>query len=219
MRYYKWQNQRWDKMFQCLVAYKKERKSTNVPKGYTEDPKLATWVYCQRSKCKNQEVSVDRIRRLDSIGFVWKVREQVPWEEMYQRLVAYKNQHKSTTVPQKYAADLQLGHWVHTQRRYYSNKQLSTERTNLLESIGFVWDPLDARWMEMYSRLVEYKKQNKSTRVPFHYTEDPSFGMWVHLQRSIYNQGKLSDRRLKLLNSINFVRVGGRGNKNVGSMV
>ena len=179
-----------------------------------KDPKLAIWVQAQRTvyanKGRNKEISVERIRRLDSIGFVWKHKDLVPWEEMYQRLVAYKKKHKSTHVPQKYAADLKLGQWVSHQRKFYNNKQLSTERTNHLKSIGFVWDVLDARWMEMYSRLIEYKKQNKSTRVPIHYTEDPSFGMWVSNQRQVYSQGKLSGRRLKLLNSINFVWVGGR---------
>jgi hypothetical protein len=107
----KWQNERWDKMFQRLVAYKKERKSTNVPEGYTEDPKLAPWVQTQRrvyvNKHKDEITLVKRIRRLEAIGFVWKLND--PWEEMYQRLVAYKNQHKSSTVPKKYAADLNLG--------------------------------------------------------------------------------------------------------------
>ncbi|OEU05699.1 hypothetical protein FRACYDRAFT_204728 [Fragilariopsis cylindrus CCMP1102] len=219
MRYTKWQNERWGEMFQSLIAYKKERKSTNVPEGYTEDPKLAAWVHHQRSYYKNKELSVERIRRLDSIAFVWKHYDLVPWEEMYQRLVAYKKQHRSTNVPNRYAEDLKLGWWVSKQRAFYDNKTLSIERTNLLESIGFAWDALDARWMDMYNKLIKYKKQNKSTRVPCSYTEDPSFGMWVSTQRQVYSQGKLSSRRLKLLNSINFVWVGGRWNKNVGSMV
>ncbi|OEU05934.1 HA-domain-containing protein, partial [Fragilariopsis cylindrus CCMP1102] len=128
----------WDKLFQRLVAYKKQHKSTNVPQYYKEDPKLAIWVRCQRAHCTNKELSVDRINCLDSIRFVWDPLDK-QWMEMYQRLVAYKKQHESTTVPQRYAADPQLGIWVSEQRRYYNNKQLSTERTNLLESIGFVW--------------------------------------------------------------------------------
>ena len=124
---------------------------------------------------------------------------------MYQRLVAYKKQHRSTNVPNRYAEDLKLGWWVSKQRAFYDNKTLSIERTNLLESIGFAWDALDARWMDMYNKLIKYKKQNKSTRVPRYYTEDPPLGMWVYNQRRSYSQGKLSDKRLELLNSIKFV--------------
>ncbi|OEU05944.1 hypothetical protein FRACYDRAFT_203435, partial [Fragilariopsis cylindrus CCMP1102] len=122
----------------------------------------------------------------------------------YQRLVAYKKKHKSTNVPRKYGADLKLGQWVKQQRNNYSNKQLSSERINRLDSICFVWAPNDTRWMEMYSRLVEYKKQNKSTRVPYFYTEDPFFGKWVDRQRIAHNKGNLSEKRVELLNSIKF---------------
>jgi hypothetical protein len=204
MRYTKWQNELWDKMFQLLVAYKKERKSTNVPEGYKEDPKLAAWVSFQRQRYNSKSISIERINRLESIEFVWKHKDLVPWEEIYQRLVAYKKKHKSTIVPRRYEVDLKLGNWVKNQRIYYNNKQLSTERINRLDSISFVWAPNDARWMEMYSKLIEYKKQNKTSKVPCLYTEDPSFGMWVHKQRSAYNKGNLSEKRLKLLNSINF---------------
>ena len=204
MRYQKWQNERWDEMFQRLVAYKKECKSTNVPNGYTKDPKLAMWVHTQRALCTKQEVSVERKTRLDSIGFVWKRHYLVPWEEMYQRLVAYKKKHKTTNVPRNHQGHLKLGPWVNYQRKNYKSKKLSIERVNCLDSIGFVWDALDSKWMEMYSKLVEYKKQNKSTRVPHYYTEDLSFGMWNYNQRFAYNKGNLSGKRLKLLNSISF---------------
>jgi len=40
----------------------------------------------------------------------------VRWEEMYQRLVAYKTEHKDTNVPQSYKKDPKLGKWVNAQR-------------------------------------------------------------------------------------------------------
>ena len=63
----------------------------------------------------------------------------------------------------------------------------------------------DANWIEMYSKLVEYKMQHDSTAVPYRCTEDPSLGIWVSTQRAAYNKGKLSGKRSELLNSINFV--------------
>ena len=154
MRYQKWQNERWDKMFQRLVAYKKECKSTSVPKGYTEDPKLAIWVHTQRALCTNQELSVERKTRLDSIGFVWKHNYLVPWEEMYQRLVAYKKKHKTTNVPNGYTKDPKLAMWVHTQRALCTNQEVSVERKTRLDSIGFVWKRhYLVPWEEMLSLI------------------------------------------------------------------
>ncbi|OEU21512.1 hypothetical protein FRACYDRAFT_224348 [Fragilariopsis cylindrus CCMP1102] len=124
---------------------------------------------------------------------------------MYQKLVAYKKKHKSTIVPTEYQADPSLGIWVHSQRTNYIKKELHIDRINHLESIGFVWNAYDMNWREIYYRLVAYKMQHDSTAVPYRCTEDPSLGLWVSTQRVAYNNGKLSGKRLELLNSINFV--------------
>jgi hypothetical protein len=142
------------------------------------------------------------------ITITYKKWQNEIWNKIFQRLVTYKKEHKSINIPQRYAADPTLGNWVHEQRKIYSKKELSIDRTNRLESVGFVWNALEVQWMEMYSRLVEYKNHNKSTRVPCFYTEDLPLGMWVSTQRRVYNNGNLSKKRFDLLNSINFVWVG-----------
>lgn len=61
--------------------------------------------------------------------------------------------------------------------------------------------------MKNYSRLLVYKKQHKSTHVPWNYNEENKFsllGSWVSVQRASYKKGKLMEKRLKLLNSIDF---------------
>ena len=123
---------------------------------------------------------------------------------MFQRLVTYRKKYKSTLVPWRYP---NLGLWVHTQRTYYNKKELSVKRINLLESIGFVWNPRDEQWMEMYQKLVTYKKQHMSTKMPKLYTDDPHLHNWVMHQRRVYNNehsGSLTKKRLQLLTSINF---------------
>jgi hypothetical protein len=195
----------WQGMFQRLGAYKKQHGSTNVPRSCKEHPKLAIWVNYQRTKYNKKDMSIDRISRLVSIGFVWKMLERLPWDEMFQKLVAYKKQHKSTNVPERYAEDPKLGNWVHHQRVIYSNKELSIKRINHLESIGFVWNALDAQWMEMYNRLVTYNKKYNSTIVPGMYKTHQKLATWVSNQRHTYNKGSLLEKRWELLNSINFV--------------
>ncbi|OEU09131.1 hypothetical protein FRACYDRAFT_195772 [Fragilariopsis cylindrus CCMP1102] len=205
MSYKRWHTEIWHEMYQRLAAYKKQHyDSTSVPQGYKADPKLAIWVTTQRTLYRKNEISEERINYLDSISFVWKTLEIFPWDEMFQRLVTYKKKFKSTLVPQKYPY---LGRWVSTQRAYYNKKELSVERINLLESIGFVWNPLDEQWMVMYQKLVTYKKQHRSTKVPWNYTDDPKLGIWVMRQRQVYNSTNssiLTKKRQELLSSIDF---------------
>ena len=163
--------------------------------------------YTQKTNYKNDMILEYRVNLLNSVGFVWKMYEKIPWDEMFQRLVRYKEEHHTTLVPQMYKKDPRLGNWVHLQRTYYKNKELSVERINRLDSIGFVWDPIDKQWMEMYDRLVAYKNQHRSTRVSQSYMDDPQLGKWVSCQRQVYNNTKvgiLSEKRMGLLNSINF---------------
>merc|ERR1712238_279289 len=129
----------WMKMYQKLIAYKKENKTTSVPARYKEDQNLGVWVRYQRRCYKNKEISVERINYLESIGFVWKIRDQFPWIEMYKRLVVYKQCHQSTLVPHKCKEDRFLGQWVSRQRAEYNKGKLLEKRMELLNSIDFVW--------------------------------------------------------------------------------
>jgi hypothetical protein len=65
-----------------------------------------------------------RFDLLNSIRFVWNVLDN-QWDEMFQRLIAYKNQHGSTLVPKGYEADTQLARWVRAQWEF-------TIKTNFL---------------------------------------------------------------------------------------
>jgi hypothetical protein len=186
------------------VAYKEKHKSASVPTRYVEDPELGQWVMTQRVSYIRNEISEERINHLESIGFVWGVFD-VKWMGMYQKLVTYKKEYNSTRVPAKYKEDPKLGNWVVVnQRKHNNHTTLSVERINRLESIGFFWNPLDAQWMEMDQKLVAYKKQHRSTYVPQYYMKDPQLGKWVYLQRYIYRENNLTEKRMERLNSVDF---------------
>ena len=202
------QEEKWNKMYTRLQKYNEKHQSTNVPKKFDKDPRLANWVSHQRQFYSKNSLAKDRINRLNSIGFVWSFKKPL-WNEMYDRLVDYNEEKKSTCVPLVYPADLQLGRWVSTQRKNYKTKNpaLTIDRISKLNSIGFVWNPKNAQWTDKYLRLIEYKKQHESTCVPHPYEDDPSLGKWVSAQRAYYKSNKsyLAVDRIGKLDSIGFV--------------
>ena len=115
----------------------------------------------------------------------------------------------------------QLGWWVFTQRRKCKNGALLPRRFDLLNSVGFDQEGVQGRkidnkkWMSMFQRLVEYKKQHRNTAVPKKYDEDPKLGEWVSKQRRLYKNNQLLPNRYALLNSVGFEWVGviGRAKK------
>jgi hypothetical protein len=107
-----------------------------------------------------------------------------------------------------YQVDPKLGPWVSRQRRKYkyNHHVLSLQHIKILTSIDFVWDRFDAQWMEMYNRLVAYKQRHNATNVPQHFKADSSqLSDWVSTQRQCYRKKNLVEKRMKLLNSIDFV--------------
>lgn len=132
---------RWEEMFQRLVEFKKEHGHTNVPQRSPKYAELATWVRNQRAaKTHNRPIIADRGKRLDEIGFIWRLVERNAWERMLERLIEFKGFHGHCNVPQKGGGDKRLGKWVNTQRTHYNRGKLKPDRQRQLEAVGFIWN-------------------------------------------------------------------------------
>ena len=140
----------WEEKFQLLVEYKNEHGTTRVPHTH---PILGPWGYTQRAQYKKRNLSQYRRDRLNSIGFEWKVA--MSWEEMYNQWLYYKRQHNgSIDVSQRSLENKKLAYWLVAQRKLYFKGKLSQQRIDLMESIGFKWDPLHEQWMGMYQQEI-----------------------------------------------------------------
>eukprot|EP00529_Nitzschia_sp_RCC80_P008070 CAMPEP_0113486452 /NCGR_PEP_ID=MMETSP0014_2-20120614/25004_1 /TAXON_ID=2857 /ORGANISM="Nitzschia sp." /LENGTH=1315 /DNA_ID=CAMNT_0000380125 /DNA_START=307 /DNA_END=4254 /DNA_ORIENTATION=+ /assembly_acc=CAM_ASM_000159 len=155
-------------------------------------------------KNKGKRLTPERKQKLDELGFVWSLRTkrvEDNWNQMFQQLVAYKEEHGDCLVPSRYEANLKLAKWVETQRQESkkatdgrsTNPRLTEERKRRLESIGFEWKVkqkmkryYDKRWDSMFDRLVAFKQANGHCMVPKRYATDPQLGTWVHTQRIQY---------------------------------
>jgi Helicase associated domain len=66
----------------------------------------------------NPRLTEERLRRLESIGFQWKVKHKMKryydkqWDSMFDRLKAFKEANGHCIVPKRYPADIKLGTWV-----------------------------------------------------------------------------------------------------------
>jgi hypothetical protein len=135
-----------------LVEYKKTHGDCLVPSRYEANLKLGKWVETQRyeyTKLKRAEAGLpveksqeeksdgkprptnarlteERLRRLESIGFEWKVRNKMKryydkqWQDMFDLLLEFKAKNGHTMVPKRYPQNPRLANWVHTQRVRFS---------------------------------------------------------------------------------------------------
>jgi hypothetical protein len=152
----------WDEMFRQLVEYKHKHSDCLVPSRYEENLKLGKWVETQRyeytklqrvssgfteakpepeidtstgkSRATNPRLTEERLRRLEAIGFEWKVKHKMKryydkqWDQMFERLLKFKEDNGHCMVPKRYPPEMKLGTWVHTQRIQYRKMLAGTKR-------------------------------------------------------------------------------------------
>lgn len=196
-------NEQWEEGFTHLIKFKELNGHFNVPRKYNSNGyNLGVWVGRQRNA--KDSLSVDRLKRLTDVCFVWDIADSV-WEEGYNHLVKYKEQKGHCNVPQRYiVSDFNLGAWLSSQRTRKEKNKISDDRINRLSGLGLVWEPHDANWEKSFSLLVKFKVIEGHCNVPQKYVaEGINLGAWSGRQRHV--KDSLSNDRLNRLTDIGFV--------------
>lgn len=213
---------RWLSNLEQLKEYKKNHGDCVVPRGFSANPKLASWVAEQRKQRKllvdgkQSSMIPDRIRQLDELGFVWNAQEAA-WDRQLADLKAFQSKYGHCLVTVGHTEYPKLGSWVKEQRRHYvllqqgKSSNMSSERAEKLDAIGFCWNTHQALWLERFHELSEYKRLHGHSIVPTKCQENQRLGTWVHHQRREYKkyqlgkQSHMTIERIEALESLDFV--------------
>jgi hypothetical protein len=157
----------WEAQLAKLRKYRRKHGDCNVPRGWTEDPGLGSWIANQRKYKKlldrsepSKGMTAARAAKLEALGFAWELsaatiskqvsegrRDDAGWEAQLAKLKAYKRKHGDCAVPNSWAEDPRLGRWVGTQRAFKKmldrgdpSKGMTAARVAKLEALGFAWE-------------------------------------------------------------------------------
>lgn len=166
------------KLFSELKQYIDKEGNALVPREYKA---LGRWVDRQRNLHKSDDLSPERVKQLTDVGFVFEPHETL-WSERFNQLLGYIKEHGDALVPQEYEENISLGHWVQKQRYKYKTNTISEERIQQLIDVGFVFDVLEAQWLEKFAQLKIYRREFGDTLVP----RQHALGSWVWWQRREY---------------------------------
>lgn len=133
-------NLSWEGHWAELAAFKRRHGHCRVPQQYAANPALGAFVANAREAWRSGTLSADQIRRLDSLGFGWAPMKSA-WERRYAELVLFHQQHGHFRVPQR-GLQSALGSFVVRLRKHRRLGRLSAQRIELLDRIGFVWQPV-----------------------------------------------------------------------------
>lgn len=134
------------------------------------------------------------------------------WTDWFADAKVYFANHGHLLVPDSHLTDegYRLGIWIANQRSKYASGNLSTDRINLLNSIGMVWSISEMRedeWQKMYSYAKEFFAKNGNLRVKQGYktSDGTDLGKWISHQRTAYSKGRLSVDHIAQLNAIEMM--------------
>ena len=194
-------NDSWEGGFKALTDYFQREGHTRVPVSHIEGYiKLGVWSHNQRSK--RQSLTIDKIARLESVGFSWGILDEL-WDVYYSALEMYFKREGHTRVHvDHFEGALNLGYWVTTQRA--KRDRLSEDRLSRLNTLSFSWDPLTEIWDEYFATLVAYKNREGHTYVPQKHIENGiKLGQWVQVRRQ--RKDKINEDQISRLDSIGFI--------------
>mmetsp|Transcript_19542 Transcript_19542/g.29274 ORF Transcript_19542/g.29274 Transcript_19542/m.29274 type:complete len:167 (+) Transcript_19542:163-663(+) len=144
-------------------------------------------------------------------GIFVSVTKKDWWDDMFEVLKQFKNDHGDCLVPSKWEDNQKLAYWVSDQRRQKreknKNKQsaLTYEREERLNKIGFVWDVHQYKWENKYEQYNQFVKNHGSCSVTEIWQENLELAEWANQQRKQRKRGRLTDERERKLNEIGFI--------------
>jgi hypothetical protein len=185
----------WEEGFLSLKKFKEREGHCSVPNRHTEGgTNLGQWISTQRGT--KDELTEDRILRLNELGFIWDPLED-KWEEGFLSLMKFKEREGHCRVPSLHSEGrTNLGSWVGAQR--VRAEKLTEGRRIRLEELGFIWNVLEDKWEEGFLSLKKFREREGHCRVPMLHTEGGyRLGRWVGHQRA-GAENLAEDRRIRL---------------------
>ena len=136
-----WMESQWEIRFGELLDYRKQNGDTLVPQDCPGWYTLSRWV--SRMRQTRNDLSKERIARLDEVGFVWNARaaERAATEEAhYGELAAFvkDNGHARVTRGNDPTGG-RLNGWIVRQRDKKKKGKIDPELERKLDALGFLW--------------------------------------------------------------------------------
>lgn len=198
----------WEENYSYLLDYYNTYHHVNIEfYEIYKDFKLGEWLSAQKCRYRKGKLTQNHIDKLEKLGVVFELPEEISWENNYRLLIEYKKEfHHVNPVNSETYHGINIGNWVFYQRQAYRKGTLSQKRIDKLQMIGFDFEKKVRSWEENYNLLIEYKKE-------YHHAnpgrneiyKNITLGQWTYTQSLYYRKGTLSPDRIEKLEAIGFL--------------
>ncbi len=192
----------WDKMVGYLAKFKNKYGHCDVPRGFTDNPSLASWVNNVRQSHRKGMLEQNKIQELSKLEFNWYPHD-AKWYKRLSELKEFKKKHGHCNIPKEFS-NISLAAWVNTMRLSYKKGTLEQNKVKELNKLGFNWSPCDAIWNNRFSELMRFKNKYGYCSVPSRFNDNIPLANWVSTVRRSYKKGILELNKVQELNKLGF---------------
>ena len=208
--------QAWERGYAAAREYRGEYGNLMVPVRYREKNgfALGEWIVYNRQRFLGNNLSTDRVERLEALGMVWDTVQDI-WEQSYCAAVQYWLDHGTLEVPVKYTTPegVALGVWLGSQRAAYKAGTIKPVQKAWLEALDVDWtNRNDRKWQAAYDAAARYYQAHGDLNVPSEYIDPDGvlLGKWVSRQRYAWqnpdhSSARLTPERKALLDQLGMV--------------
>ena len=136
---------RWERCFLRLREFHRRFGHAHVPAEWAENITLGRWVVKTRRLRAAGRLSVEQVRRLNELGFVWdplrkrQDEHDAVWSAWLTTLQAFHHKYGHWRVPTEQRRFHRLRVWMDNQRINYHRGWLAAARIRQLNAIKFPW--------------------------------------------------------------------------------
>ncbi len=194
----------WEVRFSLAKRYFEENRHLNIPPDYKVDGIwLNKWLNEQKQiylgKRQGKSLTEEQIGKLEAIGMHWGSASQRAWDNQYANLLQWYEEQGDIDIPKRHT----LSNWLNAQRKKYRSGELSQEQIEKLSKLGMVWE-FDDGWENGFAHVKGYIEQSEEAHIPSTHVCDDGYklGSWWKNQQYKFKNGKLSEERIRLLESL-----------------
>lgn len=197
----------WSQRYGELLAFYKEHMHCNIEYldfKFQDDVILLKWLKRQRMLFKQGKLLPERVKKLNEIGIIWdykphkKDKDWPIWEKNFYSLTQHKRRH-NTLIPNTSS----LLNWTEKMRQGLAKNKLPDYQVKLLACIGLKPAEESGDWENNFRRLQMWWLNNKN-HIILSPKMDPTLGRWAKAQRESRNKGQMDEKKIELLNGIQF---------------
>ncbi|MBF6989408.1 DEAD/DEAH box helicase [Cupriavidus sp. IK-TO18] len=175
------------------------------PQNSTSGFPLGRWIAGQRDYRNKGRMSMERAKRLETIGIDWKPTDS-KWHSTCDAVIRWIDANDNGVVPVGTTSDdelltIDLGLWATVQRRHHRNGNLSADKVAKLTNAGFSWDPLNDAFEKGFRAAASWAEEHGHCNAPQRTVLPNGYplGAWISSLRLAQAKGTLPvERQLRL---------------------